>query len=137
MCLVSSAPSGVRTKRLATSFWNAPSPRCSRLPPSLHRPARRRWSMRDRSMAARYTRIIGTGSALPTRAVSNDELARDLATRGIETSDEWIVARTGIRQRYIAEAGLTTAALGTRAAVAALEDARVDAKSIDLLIVAT
>src|SRR5262249_2430571 len=83
------------------------------------------------------TRIIGTGSALPARAVSNDELARDLARRGVETSDEWIVARTGIRQRYIAEAGLTTTALGTRAARAALADAKVDAKTIDLVIVAT
>src|SRR5512143_3097363 len=88
-------------------------------------------------MPARYTRIIGTGSALPARAVTNDELARDLAARGIETSDEWIVARTGIRQRYIAEPGLTTSALGARAARAALTDANVDARSIDLLIVAT
>ena len=88
-------------------------------------------------MTARYTRIVGTGSALPARAVSNDELARDLAQRGIETSDEWIVARTGIRQRYIAEPGLTTSALGARAARAALADARVDPKEIDLLIVAT
>ncbi|MCS7101360.1 MAG: 3-oxoacyl-ACP synthase, partial [Burkholderiaceae bacterium] len=47
-----------------------------------------------------YSRIIGTGGALPARAVGNDELARDLARRGVETSDEWIVARTGIRQRY-------------------------------------
>jgi len=88
-------------------------------------------------MAARHTRIIGTGSALPARAVTNDELARDLAGRGIETSDEWIVARTGIRQRYIAEPGLTTSMLGTRAAQAALADARLDAKAIDLIIVAT
>jgi len=88
-------------------------------------------------MAARYTRIIGTGSALPTRAVSNDELAHDLARRGIETSDEWIVARTGIRQRYIAEPGLTTTALGVRAARSALADAGVPAASIDLVIVAT
>ena len=88
-------------------------------------------------MVARYTRIIGTGSALPARAVTNDELARDLAGRGIETSDEWIVARTGIRQRYIAEVGLTTTELGTRAARAALADAKVEASSIDLLIVAT
>ena len=88
-------------------------------------------------MAARYTRIIGTGSALPARAVSNDELARELAGRGVETSDEWIVARTGIRQRYIAEPGLTTSALGERAARAALADAQVDAKAIDLIIVAT
>lgn len=88
-------------------------------------------------MVARHSRIIGTGSALPERAVSNDELARELAVRGIETSDEWIVARTGIRQRYIAEAGLTTSALGTRAARAALADARIDASTIDLVIVAT
>jgi 3-oxoacyl-[acyl-carrier-protein] synthase-3 len=88
-------------------------------------------------MAARYTRIIGTGSALPARAVSNDELARELAGRGIETSDEWIVARTGIRQRYIAEPGLTTSALGERAGRAALADAQIDAKAIDLIIVAT
>jgi 3-oxoacyl-[acyl-carrier-protein] synthase-3 len=88
-------------------------------------------------MAARYTRIIGTGSALPARALSNDELARELAGRGIETSDEWIVARTGIRQRYIAEPGLTTSALGERAGRAALADAQIDAKAIDLIIVAT
>lgn len=49
-----------------------------------------------------YSRITGTGSGLPQRVVSNDELARELAARGVETSDEWIVARTGIRQRYIA-----------------------------------
>ena len=59
-----------------------------------------------------YARIIGTGSALPGQAVSNEELARDLATRGVETSDAWIIARTGIRQRYIAERGTTTAELG-------------------------
>jgi 3-oxoacyl-[acyl-carrier-protein] synthase-3 len=88
-------------------------------------------------MTARHTRIIGTGSALPPRAVSNDELARELATRGIETSDEWIVARTGIRQRYIAESGLTTSELGARSAKAALADAGIDARTIDLLIVAT
>ncbi|MCX8003665.1 MAG: ketoacyl-ACP synthase III [Burkholderiaceae bacterium] len=84
-----------------------------------------------------YSRIIGTGGALPARAVGNDELARDLARRGIETSDEWIVARTGIRQRYLAEEGLTTTALGARAARAALADARCEARAIDLLVVAT
>ena len=84
-----------------------------------------------------YSRITGTGSGLPQRIVSNDELARDLATRGIETSDEWIVARTGIRQRYIAEAGVTTAELGARAARAALESAGLDAGNIDLIIAGT
>jgi 3-oxoacyl-[acyl-carrier-protein] synthase-3 len=88
-------------------------------------------------MSRIYSRITGTGSALPARAVSNDELARDLATRGVETSNEWIVARTGIRQRYIAEAGLTSAGLGTRAARLALELARRRAEEIDLIVVAT
>jgi 3-oxoacyl-[acyl-carrier-protein] synthase-3 len=88
-------------------------------------------------MASRYARIVGSGTALPARAVGNDELARELAARGIETSDEWIVARTGIRQRYLAEPGLTTTELGTRAARAALADARVEAGAIDLIVVAT
>ncbi len=95
-------------------------------------------SRRDAGPSARhYARILGTGSALPGRAVSNVELARDLASRGVETSDEWIVARTGIRQRYIAERGLTTAELGSRAARAALEMAGVAVDSVDLIIVAT
>ena len=84
-----------------------------------------------------YSRITGTGSALPPRIVSNEELARQLASRGIETSDEWIVARTGIRQRHIAEAGMTTAELGARAATAALEAAALVPGSIDLIIVGT
>lgn len=84
-----------------------------------------------------FSRITGTGSALPARVVSNDELARDLATRGVETSDEWIVARTGIRQRYVAEPGLTSAGLGTSAAHAALESAGRKSEEIDLIVVAT
>ncbi len=84
-----------------------------------------------------YSRVIGTGSALPGNAVSNDELARDLATRGVETSDQWIVERTGIRQRYIAAPGSTTADLGVRAAHAALQAAGRSGKDIDLIIVAT
>lgn len=84
-----------------------------------------------------YSRVIGTGSALPARSVSNVELARDLAARGIETSDDWIVARTGIRQRYLAEPGVTTADLGTRAAKAALQSARCNSSDIDLIILAT
>ena len=48
---------------------------------------------------ARFSRLIGVGAALPARRVTNDDLVADLATRGIETSDEWIVTRTGIRQR--------------------------------------
>jgi len=85
----------------------------------------------------KYARIIGTGSALPERVVSNDELAQELAQRGVETSDEWIVARTGIRQRYIAGPQENTTLLGTRAAQAALAMASVPADSVDLIIVAT
>lgn len=83
------------------------------------------------------SRIIGTGSALPAAAVSNAELAARLAQRGVETSDEWIVARTGIRSRFLAEPGLTTTALATRAARAAIEMAGVEPDSIDLIVLAT
>jgi 3-oxoacyl-[acyl-carrier-protein] synthase-3 len=74
---------------------------------------------------------------LPQRIVSNDDLAADLATRGVETSDAWIVERTGIRQRHIAEPGTKTSDLATRAARAALENAGMSADAIDLIIVAT
>lgn len=84
-----------------------------------------------------YSRIAGTGAALPARAVDNAELAARLARDGIETSDEWIVARTGIRQRYLAEPGLTTSTLAARAARAALEMASVPADSVDLIVLAT
>ena len=84
-----------------------------------------------------YSRITGTGSGLPQRVVGNEELARELATRGVETSDEWIVARTGIRQRYIAGPGETTTELGARAAQAALQAAGIDASDIDLIVVGT
>jgi 3-oxoacyl-[acyl-carrier-protein] synthase-3 len=88
-------------------------------------------------MSLAYSRITGTGSALPARVVSNAELVRDLAERGVDTSDEWIVARTGIRQRYLAEPGIATADLGTRAARAALQAAGRTARDIDLIVVAT
>ena len=84
-----------------------------------------------------WSRIVGTGAALPGRAVSNDELARQLAARGVETSDEWIVARTGIRQRYLADASLTTTALGARAAAAALQAAKLEPAALDLIVLAT
>ncbi len=76
--------------------------------------------------------IMGTGSALPKHRVSNDELAQR-----VDTSDEWIVARTGIRFRHIASEGETTATLGADAAGKAIAAAGVDAASIDLIILAT
>ncbi len=89
------------------------------------------------TQALPYARIIGSGSFLPPRCVSNDELAADLASRNIETSDQWIFERTGIRQRYLAERGVKTSALATEAARRALVDAQVDASEIDLIILAT
>ena len=77
-------------------------------------------------------RIVGTGSALPARRVSNDELAQT-----VDTSDEWIVARTGIRFRHIAGEGETTATLGAEAARKALDAAGIDAKQVDLIVLAT
>ena len=84
-----------------------------------------------------YSRIVGTGSYLPTKVVTNEDLAQDLGSRGFETSDEWIVSRTGIRQRHIADDQQTTSVLATHAARRALEDAGVEASEIDLIILAT
>src|SRR5690606_32565529 len=81
--------------------------------------------------------MIGSAGYLPPRVVTNDELAADLGTREIETSDAWITERTGIRQRHIADPGVTTSQLATEAARKALEDAGIDAGSLDLIIVAT
>ncbi|MGB3711415.1 MAG: beta-ketoacyl-ACP synthase III [Erythrobacter sp.] len=78
------------------------------------------------------SRLLGTGSALPERVVTNADLARQ-----IDTSDEWIVERTGIRQRYIAGESETTATLATDAARAALADAGIAASDIDLIVLAT
>lgn len=82
-------------------------------------------------------KILGTGSALPGEPVSNQTLVEQLAARGIESSDAWIVERTGIRQRYIAAPELTTSALATEAARMALADAGLPVESVDLIIVAT
>tara|TARA_R110000787_G_scaffold203288_1_gene313803 strand:+ start:7623 stop:8591 length:969 start_codon:yes stop_codon:yes gene_type:complete len=76
--------------------------------------------------------LLGTGSALPVRAVSNAELAQT-----VDTSDEWIVERTGIRNRHIAGEGETTSTLATDAARAALDAAGVAPQDIDLIILAT
>jgi len=84
-----------------------------------------------------WSRITGTGSALPGEPVSNAELVQRLVARGVETSDEWIVSRTGIRQRYLADDEQTTTALGAGAARAALAAAGCEAESVDLIVLAT
>ncbi|UUX96787.1 beta-ketoacyl-ACP synthase III [Aquabacterium sp. J223] len=89
------------------------------------------------SSAPRFSRITGTGSFLPPERVSNQQLAQRLAERGIETSDEWIVERTGIRARHFADAGTATSDLALPAAQAALEAAGRSAADVDLIIVAT
>ncbi|RMB34534.1 3-oxoacyl-[acyl-carrier-protein] synthase III [Sphingomonas sp. PP-F2F-G114-C0414] len=76
--------------------------------------------------------VIGTGSALPARRVSNAELAEQ-----VDTSDEWIVERTGIRFRHIAGEGETTATLAADACRRALAAAGIEAQSIDLIVLAT
>jgi 3-oxoacyl-[acyl-carrier-protein] synthase-3 len=85
----------------------------------------------------RYSRITGTGSYLPPRRVTNAELAAELAAHGVETSDEWIVERTGIRARHFAGEGVTASDLGAQAARHAMESAAVRPQDIDLIIVAT
>jgi 3-oxoacyl-[acyl-carrier-protein] synthase-3 len=81
---------------------------------------------------SRRSVIAGVGSALPKRRVTNEELAKS-----VDTTDEWIVERTGIRCRYIAGDGETTGTLATEAARHALDSAGVDARDIDLIVLAT
>ena len=76
--------------------------------------------------------VLGYGSYLPARILSNDELVRS-----VQTTDEWIVQRTGIRERHIAAAGELTSGLALHAARAAIANARVEANSIDLIVLAT
>jgi 3-oxoacyl-[acyl-carrier-protein] synthase III len=79
-----------------------------------------------------FARIAATGSYLPEKVLTNEDLSKI-----VDTSDEWIAARTGIRQRHIAAEGETTSDLGYHAAVRALEAAGVDAKELDLIVVGT
>ncbi|MDD2667362.1 MULTISPECIES: beta-ketoacyl-ACP synthase III [Zoogloea] len=80
-----------------------------------------------------YARVAGTGSFLPGKPVTND----DLVARGIETSDEWIAERTGIRMRHLAEPDVTASQLAYEASVRAIEAAGCQPSDIDLIIVAT
>ena len=85
----------------------------------------------------RYARITGTGSALPPRRLTNADLVAELAAQGVETTDEWIVERTGIRARHFAAPDVSSSDLGAQAARQALQAAGVAAQDIDLIIVAT
>ena len=81
---------------------------------------------------SRHSVVLGAGSALPKRRIDNEELAKT-----VDTSDAWIVERTGIRSRYVAGDGETTASLATDAARRALDHAGVNATDIDLIVLAT
>jgi 3-oxoacyl-[acyl-carrier-protein] synthase III len=87
--------------------------------------------------APRYSRITGTGSHLPPRRLSNDDMVSLLAARGVETSDTWIVERTGIRARHFADDGVACSDLALAACRAALRAAGRKAADVDLIIVAT
>lgn len=84
-----------------------------------------------------YSKIIGTGSYLPPKRVTNDELAAQLAEKGIETSDEWIVSRSGISARHYAEADVQASDLAVEASRRAIEAAGITPNDIDLIILAT
>jgi 3-oxoacyl-[acyl-carrier-protein] synthase-3 len=84
-----------------------------------------------------FSRITGTGSCLPPRRLSNADLVAELGRQGVETTDEWIVERTGIKARHFVEEGVYSSDLGLVAARSALEAAGLQAQDLDLIIVAT
>jgi 3-oxoacyl-[acyl-carrier-protein] synthase-3 len=84
-----------------------------------------------------YSRISGTGSYLPPRRLTNADLVAELATQGIESSDDWIVERTGIRARHFVGDGVGSSDLGAEAAKRAMASAGCQPADIDLIIVAT
>ncbi|WP_136420180.1 beta-ketoacyl-ACP synthase III [Herbaspirillum sp. ST 5-3] len=84
-----------------------------------------------------YSKIIGTGSYLPPKRVTNHDLAAQLAKKGIETSDEWIVSRSGISARHYAEPTVQSSDLAVEAAKRALDMAGLSPNDVDLLILAT
>ena len=86
---------------------------------------------------SRYSRITGTGSYLPPHKVTNAELVKQLAAKGIETSNEWIVERSGIGARHFAAEGVYSSDLALEAAKNALQAAGRIAQDVDLIIVAT
>ena len=84
-----------------------------------------------------YSKIIGTGSYLPARRVTNQDLAAQLAADGIETSDEWIVSRSGISARHYADPGMQSSDMAAVAARRAVEMAGCELNDIDLILLAT
>jgi 3-oxoacyl-[acyl-carrier-protein] synthase-3 len=84
-----------------------------------------------------YSRITGTGSFLPPRRLTNADLVAELGAAGVESSDDWIVERTGIRARHFAGDGVFSSDLAVEAAKSALTAAGITAQDIDLIIVAT
>ena len=79
-----------------------------------------------------FSKIIGTGGYLPKKIVTNKDLEST-----IDTTDEWIVERTGIKQRHIAEENETTSSMAVQASIDALNSANIQPEDIDLIIVAT
>ena len=102
------------------------------MPPRQEHPLKPQLSKRHNLLSIIRSVVRGCGSYLPDRILTNDELAST-----VDTSDAWIVERTGIRERHIAAEGEYTSDLGLRAARAALENARLAAEDIDLIILAT
>jgi len=84
-----------------------------------------------------YSKIAGTGSYLPPRRVTNHELAAQLAEQGVETSDEWIVSRSGISARHYADKDVLASDMAVEASRQAIEAARLAPNDIDLIILAT
>lgn len=84
-----------------------------------------------------YSKIIGTGSYLPPKRVTNQDLATQLALDGVETSDEWIVSRSGISARHYADEGVYSSDLAVEAAKRALDMAGLQPDDVDLIILAT
>lgn len=84
-----------------------------------------------------YSRVLSTGSYLPPRRLTNADLAAELALKGVETSDDWIVERTGIKARHFAAPDVSSSDLALEAAKQALKSAGLQASDIDLIIVAT
>ena len=89
------------------------------------------------SAGAPFSRIVGTGSFLPPNRVTNQDMVERLAADGIETSDDWIVERTGIQARHFADPATSASHLGVAAARQAIDAAGVEASDIDLIICAT